>query len=323
MNNWEPRHKGQMLSSGFFLREIHYSDNPDRDDIWVAAENPKYGGVNTPKWQREQEINWDIYGGERVWPMLNRQLHNQRVVLNEDWAIYRIIDHGIRHPTCCLWVAVNRNGDRHFYREYYATDKTIALNSREIIRLSPEIVLDTYIDPSTLSRINYQTTDPSADKKGLTARIDIYIENGINCSLADNSSAGYDKVTDGLLATLARYAIRTGQMPSYLQEMKINQEQLLLLASKPAITFDLRFTQRSFHEIENLRWKDLTGDETQRSKPEKTVDVADEGPDCVRYAVQSELFWRRPPRRIPFDSYLGKLTRRGSMRQYKQLKKWA
>jgi hypothetical protein len=322
---WQPRHKGEQLKSGFFHREIHYSDDPARDDDWVRRESPRYGGVTSAKWRREQEIDWDVFGGERVWPMLSRQFHNSHIILNEDQAIYRIIDHGIRHPTCCLWCAVNRKGDRHFFREYYATDKSVALNAREIVRLSSkeEVVLDTYIDPSTLKRVNFQTTDPSADKKGLTSLIELYISHGIPCSLADNSSAGYDKVTNGLLSTLARESLRTGQLSSYLTEMKINQEGLLLLADKPAITFDLRCTDRAFREVENLRWKEVTGDETQRAEPEKTVDVEDEGPDCVRYAMQSNLFWRTVPTVFHPDSYMAQLTKRHYKRKYKSKKKWA
>jgi hypothetical protein len=310
------------LSSGFFHRFIHYSDDPLRDDDWVKNEAPKYGGINSAKWRREQEGDWDVYGGERVWPMLSKQFHVRHVILNEDWAIYRVIDHGIRHPTCCLWVGVNRNGDRHFFREYYATDKSVALNSREIVRLSAESVCGTFIDPSTLKRVNFSTTDPEADKKGLTPLIDLYEDNGVSCDLADNSSAGYDKVTDGLLSTLARHSLRTGVLTSYLEEMNITQEGVMLLADKPAITFS-DACGRSFRETENLRWKEITGDETQRAEPQKTVDVADEGPDCVRYAMQSELYWRTPPKFYHPDSYKAELARRHAQRRYKESHKWA
>ena len=146
---------------------------------------------------------------------------------------------------------------------------------------------------------------------------------GIPCSLADNSAAGYDKITDGLLSTLARWAIRTGEMPSYLKEMKINQEGVLLLAQKPSITFGITKVDRAFREVENLRWKEITGDETQRSEPEKTVDVADEGPDCVRYAMQSELFWRTAPKIIHKDSYKAQIRKRQSSLNYKKYHKWA
>jgi len=99
-------------------------------------------------------------------------------------------------------------------------------------------------------------------------------------------------------------------MPPYLAEMEINQEGLLLLSSKPAITFDLRYAGRCFRETENLRYKETTGDETQKSEPEKSVDVEDEGPDCVRYAMQSDLFWRRPIKKLPHNCYKAQLQRR-------------
>lgn len=320
---WTPTHKGEMLDTGFFHRRVHYTDDPEKDQKWVREMSPLYGGINSARWRREMEIDWGVYAGQRVWPMLNRKYHNQSIILNEDWAIYRIIDHGIRHPTCCLWCGVNRNQDRHFFREYYATDRSVAINSKEIISMSNEQVIDTIIDPSTRKRVNYLTSDASAERKGLKKLIDLYIENGISCSLADNSAAGYDKVTDGLLSQLARYAIRTGEMPLYLQEMNASQEHLLLLSSKPAISFDLRYISRSFNEIENLRWKELTGDPTQQSTPEKTVDVADEGPDCVRYAVQTEIYWRRPMTRFAHGSYRESLLKRYLKHQRKKHRRWA
>jgi len=322
--DWIPTHSGEKLNTGFFHRRIHYTDDPKKDHDWVLRESPKYQGINSAKWRREQEIDWNVYGGQRVWPMLSRKYHNSAIILSEDWAVYRVLDHGIRHPTCCLWVAVNRNGDRHFFREYYATDKSVAINCRQIIAMDcTENIIDTYVDPSIRKRVNYYTSDAVADKKGLTRLIDLYIENGISCSLADNSSVGYDKVTDGLLSQLARYAIRTGQMPQYLADMQVNQEQLLMLASKPAISFDLRFISRAYNETENLRWKELTGDAGQHSKPEKTVDVADEGPDCIRYAMQSDIFWRMPVRKIPVRSYLGQLNQKYLQRQSKSYAKWS
>ena len=140
--------------------------------------------------------------------------------------------------------------------------------------------------------------------------------------MADNSSAGYDKVTDGLLSMLARDSLATGVMPSYLLDMKVTLEGLEMLAAKPSISFDLH-TERAFREVENLRWKEITGDETQSAAPIKTVDVADEGPDCVRYAMQSELFWRTPMRTAQKGSYKAEIQKRHSQRQYRNAHSWA
>jgi hypothetical protein len=320
---WQPRHKGETHTTRFFHREIHYTDDPVKTPEWAKVESLKYGGMDSVRWQREMEINWGVYAGQRVWPMLSRKYHHLPIGLDEGWAIYRIIDHGIRHPTCCLWVGVNRNGDRHYFKEYYATDRSIAINCKHIINLSGDNIIDTYIDPSTRKRVNFVTSDATSEKKGIVKLVSIYRDAGISCSLADNSAAGYDKVTDGLLSRLARYVLETGEMPEYLKEMAVNQDALLMLSSKPAITFDLRFTNRAYQECQNLRWKELSGEPTQHSEPEKTVDVKDEGPDCVRYGIQSKLIWRRPIRKFPANSPIAKLQEKHLHRQYKSVRKWA
>lgn len=316
---------GTTLKSGFFHRRIHYSDDPSKDAKWVKAESVKYRGVNSARWRREMEIDWDVYGGQRVWPMLNSEIHKQKRILDtKNCSFYRVIDHGIRHPTCCLWVAVNKHGDRHFYREYYSSDNTISVNCREIISLTPESepVINTYIDPACRRRENYLSTNGLGRKEGLVRLVNIYIENGVSCILADNSAAGYDKVTDGLLSTLARRAVSLGFLDPYLDEMNLDQESILMLAEKPAITFDLNCTSRCFHEMENFRYKDQTGDETQKSEPEKVVDVADEGPDCVRYAMQSNLFWQIPVHKIPPHTYRSRILQRKLNRDRKRHRRY-
>lgn len=302
------RHPGEMLSTGFFHRFVHYSDDPEKNQDWVRQESLKYGGTASAKWQREMEGSWSVYGGQRVWPMASRTHHHAIVVLDEAWTLFRVIDSGIRHPTVCLWGAVNQAGDRHYYREMFNVDKSIALNCREILRLTPdsEQISINLIDPETRKR----------SRESLTPFIQIYGENGIPCEAADNSAAGYDRVTDGLLSTLARKALSTGIMPQYLSEMNLNQDQIQLLASKPALTFDTRFVLQAFAQVENLRWKELTGDPALKAEPEKVVDKDDDGADCVRYGMQSAIYWRRP--RITYA--VGSELRRIQDKQLKRLR---
>lgn len=299
-----------MLSTGFFHRQVHYSDDPARDAAWVQQEAIKYGGTNSARWRREMEIDWNVYGGQRVWPMLSKTYHDTIINPDVNWTLFRVIDSGIRHPTVCLWGMINQNGDRHYYREMYSNDKSISLNCREILRLTPdnEQVQFNLIDPETKKR----------SRESLTPFIELYAENGITCEAADNSAAGYDRVTDGLLSTLARRALADGTMPKYLADMNINQDQLFVLASKPSLTFDMRFIVRCFNECENLRWRELSGDPSQKAEPEKVVDRDDDGPDCVRYGMQSAIFWKRPS----MPSYpIGSERRRIQEKYYARLQK--
>ena len=278
--------KERTLDTWFTHLRIGFSVNTNKDDDWAARHALSYGGFDSPKWRREQGIEYDAYSGQRIWPMISRD-HDLKLDI-KGYTLYRILDQGIRHPTVCIWVAVNAKGDRHVYREYYAVNKSIAMNCRAIIDMTPanELIAMNLIDPSTAKR-NPET---------LESLISVYEKNGLYCYKADNSFAGYDTVATSLLSTIARKAIRTGEMPKHLAELSPTQDQLLSLAAKPALTFDLRFASRCFGECANLRWADTKSDVTQHAKKEKPVDINDDGSDCVRYAVQSHLGYKLLPR---------------------------
>lgn len=291
---------GKMLRTGFWYRFVHYMDDPDKDLKWAMDKSIEYGGMNSPRWQREMEGNWRTYMGDRVWPMLDRVLHHRKVYLDKSWALYRVIDHGVRHPTCCLWVGVNKNGDRHIYREYYMTDVPVSVNCQNILKMSGnEPIIATYIDPSTRRRENHMS---SSRGDGLSRLIDIYEDNGLYCEKADNSAVGYDKVSNALMSTLAKRALYDNKISHYLSEMCLNKDQLLIMSSRPALSIDVDVCQRAYSELENLRWQTLVGDQTQKSAAEKTVDVDDEAADCVRYSFTDSIIYQEPVVRYPVNS---------------------
>jgi len=290
----------RRLSTDFKHLRIHYLADPEKGGDWADRESVRYGGRDAPKWRREQEIDYKAYMGQRVWPMLSPVYHNTIIPMTDDWSVFRVIDSGVRHPTVCLWLMINRRGDRHVFREYYSTDRSIALNCAEISRITHEQVTTTLIDPETRKR----------SRESLTPFVQIYEDNGIPCQFADNSRTGYDTVSNFLLSAMARQAIATGVMPKTLGNIGANKDQLLLLAEKPSLTFDLRFTPRSFQECQNLRWQELTGDPTQKAAPEKVMDKDKDGPDCVRYAVQTEMGYIHPVKRNEPGSYADILAKR-------------
>jgi len=227
------------LSTGFTHLRVHYLADPEKRDDWADRHSVHYGGREAPKWRREQEIDYKAFAGQRVWPMLSKQYHDTRLDLTKDWNVFRVIDSGIRHPTVCLWVMINSRGDRHVFREYYSSDRSIALNCAEISRLTMEQVTHTLIDPETRKR--------SRD----TARplVDVFNEHlQTTCRFADNSQAGYDAVTNGLLSTIARYVLRTNDFPKWLADLDITSDQLFGYNVRPACEPcgqalpDIRFT---------------------------------------------------------------------------------
>lgn len=278
--------KERILDTSFYHLRLHYSANPFRNADWVQRHSLLYGGVDSPKWRREMELDYKAFSGQRIWPMLAFEQYFDAHIDVKDWTKFRIIDQGIRHPTVCLWVAVNRQGDRHIYREYYSTDRSISMNCRAIMALdADEKIENSYIDPATKKR-GAETLKPL---------IEVYAENGITCETADNSFAGYDKVADAAMSTMARYSLRRNEIPAWLKKLNPSQSQLTTLASHSALTFDLRFTSRCFQECQNLRWQETKGDLSMKAESEKPMDKDDDGPDCVRYATQSELYYVKQP----------------------------
>jgi phage terminase large subunit-like protein len=90
--------------------------------------------------------------------------------ISDDWIRLRFIDVGIKDPTACIWVAINKEDKYFVYREYYETEKTIEENAKNIILLTGnEKIVRTYIDPSS-------------DRRGAQSHITdyrAYIEAGI------------------------------------------------------------------------------------------------------------------------------------------------
>ena len=51
-------------------------------------------------------------------------------------TLHRFLDHGDTSPTCCLWLAVDRDGNLFWYREYYQPNALISTHRANITALS-------------------------------------------------------------------------------------------------------------------------------------------------------------------------------------------
>lgn len=295
--DWNDAGKGiqvRKLDTAYCHVRIHYSADPEKDPAWVSRRSARYGGVDTPKWRREMEIDYTAVQGQPVYPMLSAVHIAMRITA--DMAIYRIIDHGIRHPMACLWMGVARNGDRHIFREYYRSGATIQVNCQEVLRLTVGNVVDTLIDPATRQRVPLSGKD-----KAPVSVLSLYNNAlGRSCRLADNSRAGYDSVRTALLSTLARKAVSEGFVDEhshfakqYFAKFSLTTHELLEMSRHPTLTFDPSCV-RVFREMRNLRFRDLSGDPTEKAKPEEIMDFENDGPDCCRYGVQTKLRWKKP-----------------------------
>lgn len=316
--DWEDAAKGiqvRRLDTAYCHVRIHYSADPEKDGDWQRRRSARYGGVDTPKWRREMEIDYTAVQGQPVYPMLTDAHIAMRSTT--DMAIYRIIDHGIRHPMVCLWMGVARNGDRHIFREYYRSGGTIQVNCQEVLRRTVGNVVDTLIDPATRQRVPLSGKD-----KAPVSVLSLYNNAlGISCTCADNSRAGYDEVRNALLSTLARKALEEGYVDEhthfakqYFAKFSLTSAELLEMSRHNTLTFDPQCV-RVFREMRNLRFRDLSGDPTEKAKPEEIMDFEDDGPDCVRYGVQTKLRWRQPTTAPQPGSHLYDIERKQRLRR--------
>jgi hypothetical protein len=282
----------RVLRCGAYVQPIHWSDDPAHDEAWADNMAARYGGRDSPGWLREHEMR-PVAAGQRIWPTMSKDVHLEArpwaEIVGPEYARYRVIDHGIRHPTCCIWVAVNSRGDRYIYRQFYATDRTIAENCIAIIDATEdeEQIVGNIADPSIWSR-NPVTGQAFAG---------VYEENGLLLEQADNRGAGYDAVSTMLVAALARWSI-FNHTPHRSFGPSVSADTLEALASKPVLVFHPAVAvgvQSIYEECFNLRYQEVRGDPAQHAQPQKPVDVNDEGADVTRYACQTVLNYVPPP----------------------------
>lgn len=306
------RYPVRQLSSGVVVQRVDWRDDPDNDEVWADAMAAKHGGRQSIHWLKNYE-GILTRGGEAVWPMLSREIHVRIFPLVElkstDWTIYRGLDHGMRHPECCAWAAVNRNGDMVLFRQYYRENFTIPMNAKEILAVTPpgETVRLTVADPSIWQR-DAQTGEVWAD---------VYAKNGLSLVPADHSRLGYEKVTMGFLATLARWAIFRNNIDLLRDALKcptITFGDAERMAAQPAIWFTPETANgpRSlYEECANFRWKPVTGDAMTKAPPEDFQDVDDEGPDVVRYLAATSVVKHTKALPVTAESVLTKFLHAG------------
>ncbi len=283
----------RVQDTGFAVQEVDWRDDPAHTEAWADAESAQYGGRQSPWWRQNYDREMRR-SGQSVWPFLSRDVH-LRIIPKSDWnsvawSLYRGLDHGIRHPECCAWAAVNEQGDLYVYRQYYATDLPIAANAKAIQELTPgdETVMATVADPSIWRR----------DDQTMEVWADVYTKNGLDLSPADNSAVGYESLTSCFVSALARWSIWRNDLDRLRQALHgptLSMGDARRLASHPAIWFSPEVAQGArslYEECVNFRWAEVRGDPAQKAAPQRFVDVDDEGVDVVRYLAQTPVVRR-------------------------------
>lgn len=111
----------RLTTGGLPVLRLHYSASEDKrpgtpdGDRWLADASEGYpGGVNSPRWRKEMEIDYTALSGTKLFPLWAQwQLNGHIVVPPFDpigYKLYGSYDHGWRHPACYLVHGINADG---------------------------------------------------------------------------------------------------------------------------------------------------------------------------------------------------------------------
>ncbi len=255
---------------------LHYSiDN----ELWPAERIASVkAAIPGWRWQKEYEIDFAARGGQKVYDCFDPLIHLQI----PDFEIttcprYKVIDHGRRNPTACLWWAYEKNSKTiFFYREYYRPNATISEHAQMINQLEEKNETRmTLIDPSTHKKLDTSNTSIA----------DEYARYGIKTQPADNNlAAGIEQVTSAMISSLARWSIKNHTIHHYFEDRAIPKQRLFALAEQRAILFHPSMTN-TIRELTQLSWDESADTNVGKPLCERIVNVDDHAADCVRYAL--------------------------------------
>lgn len=224
--------------------------------------------------------SWDVFAGQ-IYDEFNPFYHvlPQPFPIPQGWERFRMIDHGQKNPTCCLWGAVDFDGNIYVYQEYYQELSVVSMHVKAINDMSKvrtmggDIINDMYsytvIDPSTHAK--------TREKDGYRFSVaDEYLDAGIATIAGQNDVlAGINRVKEYLKI----------DQNHYHPFRKIDGEPI---TGSPRL-FIFPNCTNLIEEIEEYKWKQYTGkalgsvdrDEVK----EAPVKRKDHAVDALRYGI--------------------------------------
>lgn len=112
----------RITKAGIPVLRLHYSADAKKrpgttvGDRWLASATQGYtGGVNSPRWRKEMEIEYGAMQGTSLFPYWEQWRHEGRIVIPpfepHGYRLYGSYDHGYRHPACYLVHGINTEGE--------------------------------------------------------------------------------------------------------------------------------------------------------------------------------------------------------------------
>lgn len=122
----------RLTSSGIPVLRVHYSADPEKrpgtpaGDGWLAQAIQGYaGGLNSPRWRKEMEIDYGALLGTMLFPLWAQWSTNGRIVIPPfdpvGYKLYESYDHGWRHKGAFHVHGINPDGDKVTLWEMWAS----------------------------------------------------------------------------------------------------------------------------------------------------------------------------------------------------------
>ena len=226
----------QRLPDHDFIKSLP-SDNVNLPDGYYATLRKNF----PEEWvKRYLEGSWDVFEGQ-IYTEFSREKHvfGDEVEIDETWEHGRVIDHGFRNPTCCLWWCIDYDGVIWIYDEYYQRGRTIEENAKVIEAMRPGMTGLTLADPSMFSATMQKHGKPWSPA-------DEYRDNGI--------------------AVIRPYGA----------EGKVTEVNGINMVKQRLIAGTLKIHEKCMNtlkEIAKYKWRDYSiADKRTRNAPEEPVD---------------------------------------------------
>ncbi len=217
-----------------------------------------------PEWvTRFMEGSFDVFEGQ-IFNEFSQSIHcirpDDEFPIPREWPRFRAVDHGIYHPTCCLWGAADPDGNLFIYDCYYQRNRLVYEHAEAINRRSEGDLIEwTVIDPSTARRDAIS---------GVTIQ-DEYRKLGIPTIPGNNA------ILDGI--SRLKEMLRVDPTHSHPLTQQLAAPRVYIFASKcPELTW----------ELGQYRWKDQRPGSEAREK-EEPVDRHNHAVDAFRYLVMA------------------------------------
>ncbi len=121
----------RVTKSGLVVARLHYTADPSKrpgtvdGDKWLEQSLAAYpGGMKSPRWRKEMEIDYGALGGTKLFPDLDEWINKGRIVIRPFTAkghkIYGSYDHGWRNPSAYHVHGVDYDGNITTLWEFYA-----------------------------------------------------------------------------------------------------------------------------------------------------------------------------------------------------------